>query len=54
MLSMWAIAYYAFALKRVYGGTWSETIGRSALLSILYLLTIAAIGWVVTAVLLSM
>jgi len=25
MLSLWAIVYYALALKRVYGGTWNET-----------------------------
>ena len=54
MLSMWAIVYYALALKRVYGGTWSETIGRGALLTILYFLTFLAIGLLVTAVMLSM
>jgi hypothetical protein len=53
MLSMWAIAYYALALKRVYGGTWSETIGRGALLTILYFLTFIAIGLLMTVVMLS-
>jgi hypothetical protein len=38
MLSMWVIVYYASRL-RVYGGTWSETIGRGTLLTILYFLT---------------
>jgi hypothetical protein len=38
----------------VYGGTWSETIGRGALLTILYFLTFLAIGLLVTVVLISM
>lgn len=50
---MWALIYYALALKRVYGGTWSETIGRGGLLTILYFLTFLAIGLLVTAVMLS-
>ncbi len=54
MLSVWGIAYCALALKRVYGGTWSETIGRGALLTILYFLTFLAIGLLVTAAMLSM
>lgn len=54
MLSMWVIVYYALALKRVYGGTWSETIGRGTLLTILYFLTFLAIGLLVTTVMLSM
>ena len=29
-LSLWAIAYFTFALKRVYGGKWGETLGRGA------------------------
>jgi hypothetical protein len=54
MFSIWAIVYYALALKRVYGGTWTETIGRGSLLTILYFLTVLAIGLPVTVVLLSM
>ena len=54
MLSIWAIVYYVLALKRVYGGTWSETIARGAVLTILYFLTLLAIGLLVTAVMLSM
>ena len=54
MLSMWVIVYYALALKRAYGGTWSETIGRGTLLTILYFLTFLAIGLLVTTVMLSM
>jgi len=54
MLSIWAMVYYALALKRVYGGTWTETIGRGSLLTILYFLTVLAIGLPVTVVLLSM
>jgi hypothetical protein len=52
-LSLWVIVYFALALKLVYGGTWSETIGRGALLTILYFLTFLAIGLLVTVVLLS-
>ncbi|MDA8255639.1 MAG: DUF3667 domain-containing protein [Betaproteobacteria bacterium] len=29
-LSCWVIAYFVVALKRVYGGTWAETLGRGA------------------------
>jgi hypothetical protein len=53
MLSMWAIVYYVLSLKRVYGGTWSETIGRGARLTILYVLPFLAIGLLVTVALLS-
>jgi hypothetical protein len=53
IFSMWAIVYYAFALKRVYGGTWIGTIGRGALLATLYCLTIFVLGVLVTAVVLS-
>jgi len=34
---VWALIYYALAPKRVYGGTWGETIGRDALLTMLHL-----------------
>lgn len=54
MLSMWAIVYYALSLKRVYGGTWSETIGRGTLLTILYFSTFFAIGLLVTVLALSL
>jgi hypothetical protein len=35
-LSLWAIAYFTIALKRVYGGTWGETLGRGAAILTLY------------------
>ena len=54
MLSMWAFVYYALSLKRVYGGTWGETIGRGSLLTILYFLASLAIGLLVTVLVLSM
>jgi hypothetical protein len=54
ILSMWTIVYYPLALKRVYGGTWSETIGRGALLTVLYLLAVLAVGLLVAVVLLSL
>ena len=36
-LSFWVIAYFAIALKRVYGGTWVETLGRGTAILTLYL-----------------
>jgi Protein of unknown function (DUF3667) len=54
MLSLWAIVYYVLALKRVYGGTWTGTVGRGALLTILYFLTILIVGLFVTAMMLSL
>jgi hypothetical protein len=53
ILSVWSIVYYGLALKRVYGGTWSETIGRGTILAILYSLTFLVLGVLVTAVVLS-
>jgi hypothetical protein len=35
--SLWAIAYFIFALKRVYGGKWAETLGRGAAILALYI-----------------
>jgi uncharacterized protein DUF3667 len=35
-LSFWAIAYFTIALKRVYGGTWTETLVRGAAILSLY------------------
>jgi hypothetical protein len=36
-VSLWALAYFALALKRVYGGTWAATLGRAAAILIAYL-----------------
>jgi hypothetical protein len=35
-LSWWLIAYFTIALKRVYGGTWAETLGRGTAILALY------------------
>jgi len=35
-LSFWVIAYFTIALKRVYGGTWAETLGRGTAILTLY------------------
>jgi hypothetical protein len=35
-LSFWTIAYFVVALKRVYGGTWVETLGRGTAVLGLY------------------
>ena len=35
-LSFWVLAYFTMALKRVYGGTWIETLGRGFAISGLY------------------
>ena len=39
VLTAWMIAYFVIALKRVYGGTWSGTIVRSAAMLTLYFAT---------------
>ena len=31
-LSFWVVAYFAVALRRVYGGTWAETLGRGLIM----------------------
>ena len=51
--SSWSIVWYPLALKRVYGGTWGATIGRGALLAILFSLIFLVLGMLVTTVLLS-
>lgn len=53
ILSMWGLVYYACALKRVYGGTWTETIVRGAFITIMYFMAVLALGLPVTAMLLS-
>ena len=35
-LSLWVIAYFIVALKRVYGGAWTETLGRGTAILTLY------------------
>jgi len=35
-ISFWVVAYFVIALKRVYGGTWAETIGRGTAIFTLY------------------
>jgi hypothetical protein len=35
-LSCWVIAYFTIALKRVYGGTWAETLSRGTAVLALY------------------
>ena len=35
-LSFWVLAYFTMALKRVYGGTWIETLGRGSAIFGLY------------------
>jgi len=36
------IAYFIVALKRVYGGTWVETLGRGSIILTLYFTTFFA------------
>ncbi|TRZ66811.1 MAG: DUF3667 domain-containing protein [Rhodocyclaceae bacterium] len=36
VLSLWVIAYFVISLRRVYGGTWIETLGRSSAMFALY------------------
>ncbi len=35
-LSFWVVAYFTIALKRVYGGTWAETLGRGLIMLTAY------------------
>jgi hypothetical protein len=35
-LSFWVLAYFTVALRRVYGGTWTETVGRGSCVLALY------------------
>ena len=35
-LSFWVIAYFTIALKRVYGGSWTETLARGSIILALY------------------
>ena len=53
LLSAWVIVYFTIALKRVYGGTWSETIGRGTILTLLYLLSFLVLGLMATILMLS-
>ena len=39
VLTLWVLAYFLIALKRVYGGTWGETIIRSTAMLVLYFAT---------------
>lgn len=53
-LSFWAIAYFTLALKRVYGGTWTETLGRGAALLGLYFAIISVTNLLLIFFLLSL
>jgi hypothetical protein len=54
IVSSWALVYYALALKRVYLGTWGQTIWRGALLTVLYFVAVLASGLLATAAVLSL
>jgi hypothetical protein len=53
LLSVWALVYYVLSLKRVYGGTWWETLGRGALLATMCFVVFVGVGLLATVVLLS-
>jgi hypothetical protein len=53
-LSLWVVAYFAIALKRVYGGTWAETLGRGALTLGLYFALFFAANFLLIFALLSL
>jgi hypothetical protein len=53
MLSFYGIAYFTMALKRVYGGTWTETLGRGAAILSLYFATYFAANLLLVFALLS-
>ncbi|MDE2417704.1 MAG: DUF3667 domain-containing protein [Burkholderiales bacterium] len=51
-LSYWMIVYFTLALKRVYGGSWTETICRGAAILIFYfgIISIANLALVLTLI----
>lgn len=53
-LSFWVVAYFTLALKRVYGGTWAETLGRGALTLALYFATFFAANFLLIFALMSL
>lgn len=53
-LSFWAIAYFTIALKRVHGGTWTETLSRGAAILSLYFAIIFAANLLLVLFLLSL
>ncbi len=53
-LSFWVIAYLTIALKRVYGGTWTETLVRGALILALYFAIFVASNLLLVFALLSL
>ena len=54
MLSLWVIAYFIVALKRVSGGTWVETLGRGSIILTLYFTTFFAANLLLVFVLLTL
>jgi hypothetical protein len=53
MLSLWAVAYSVMALRRVYGGTWGETILRGTALTLSYAIVAISAGFLAAIMLLS-
>lgn len=53
-LSFWVVAYFIIALKRVYGGTWTETLGRGALTLALYFAIFLAVNFLLIFALMSL
>jgi Protein of unknown function (DUF3667) len=54
ILSIWVIAYFIVALKRVYGGSWSETLGRGSVILTLYFATFFAVNLLLVFALLAL
>lgn len=53
LLSLWAVAYSVIALRRVYGGTWGETILRGTALTVVYAAVAISAGFLAAIALLS-
>ena len=53
-LSLWVIAYFTVALKRVYGGPWGETLGRGTAILALYFVVFFASNLLLIFALLSL
>ena len=53
-LSCWVIGYFTIALKRVYGGTWIQNMGRGSLLLTLYFATYSVANFLLVFALLAL
>jgi hypothetical protein len=53
-LSCWVVAYFTVALKRVYGGTWAETLGRGLIMLTSYFVIFVVVNLLLVVALLAL